>query len=81
MRRCPAVGGDTAATIFIVEDLPAPLGPRNPNASPARTSTSMPSTATSSPNRLVSPRASSSAACDGRASNGAGPVAEDTLRG
>ena len=38
----PEVGGDTAAIIRIVEDLPAPLGPRNPKDSPARTSRSMP---------------------------------------
>ena len=41
----------------MVEDLPAPLGPRKPNASPGRTSTSMPSTAVKSPNRFTSPRA------------------------
>src|SRR3954470_769467 len=45
MRSSPALTGDTAATILIVEDLPAPLGPRKPNASPRRTSTSMPRTA------------------------------------
>ena len=57
MRSSPAVGGETHPTIRIVEDLPAPLGPRKPNASPRRTSTSIPSTAVNSPNRLVSPRA------------------------
>ena len=49
-----AVTGETQPTIRIVEDLPAPLGPRNPKASPRRTSTSMPSTATKSPNRSSS---------------------------
>ncbi len=44
-------------TIRMVDDLPAPLGPRKPNASPERTSTSMPSTAVNSPNRFTSPRA------------------------
>ena len=39
----------TAAIIRIVLDLPAPLGPRNPNASPRCTSTSMPLTASNSP--------------------------------
>jgi hypothetical protein len=53
-RRSPA---RHAATIRIVEDLPAPLGPRKPKASPRRTSTSMPSTATKSPKVLVNPRA------------------------
>jgi len=37
--------GETAAIIRIVEDLPAPFGPRKPNDSPGRTSTSMPLTA------------------------------------
>ena len=41
----------------MVLDLPAPFGPRNPNASPRRTSTSIPLTASKSPNDLRSPRA------------------------
>ena len=41
-RQLAAVTGETAATIRIVEDLPAPLGPRNPNDSPGVTSRSMP---------------------------------------
>ena len=49
--------GDTAAIIRIVEDLPAPLGPRKPKASPRLTATSMPRTASKSPNDLRSPRA------------------------
>ncbi len=53
----PSVTGETQPTIRIVEDLPAPLGPRKPNASPRWTSTSMPSTAVKSPKRFVSPRA------------------------
>ena len=44
--------------IRIVEVLPAPFGPRNPNASPGATAKSMPSTAVKSPNRLTRPRAS-----------------------
>ncbi len=57
-RRWPAVGGDTAPIMRMVELLPAPLGPRNPNASPLPTRTSIPSTAVNAPNRLTSPRAS-----------------------
>ncbi len=34
MDSSPPDGGETAATIRIVEDLPAPLGPRNPKDSP-----------------------------------------------
>src|SRR3954471_2419803 len=47
----------TQPIIRIVEVFPAPLGPRNPNDSPAATSKSTASTATNSPNLLVSPRA------------------------
>src|SRR4051812_16519153 len=56
-RSAPSLTGETAPIIRIVEILPAPLGPRNPKASPARTSKSMPSTAVNDPNRFVSPRA------------------------
>src|SRR3954453_13050205 len=45
MRSSPPVTGDTAAIIRIVEDFPAPFGPRKPKASPRRTSMSMPWTA------------------------------------
>ncbi|GAA2107508.1 hypothetical protein GCM10009802_02640 [Streptomyces synnematoformans] len=41
----PADAGDTQAIMRMVEDLPAPLGPRKPNASPRRTANPMPSTA------------------------------------
>ena len=37
----PAVSGETEPIIFIVELLPAPFGPRNPNASPSWTSKSI----------------------------------------
>src|SRR5881392_1376813 len=57
MRSVPAVGGETQPIMRIVELLPAPFGPRNPNASPVCTSKSMASTATRSPKRLTSPRA------------------------
>ena len=53
----PSLIGETQPIIRIVEVLPAPFGPRNPNDSPGATSKSMASTATNSPNRLVSPRA------------------------
>jgi hypothetical protein len=53
----PPVGGETQPIMRMVELLPAPLGPRKPNASPRRTSTSMPSTAVQAPNRLTRPRA------------------------
>jgi len=42
--------------IRMVEVLPAPFGPRNPNDSPRSMSKSTPSTAMNSPNRLVRPR-------------------------
>ena len=48
--------GLTVVIIFIVDVLPAPLGPRNPNASPLAMSKSTASTATNSSNLLVSPR-------------------------
>ncbi len=57
MRSVPSVGWETQPIIRMVEDLPAPLGPRKPNASPAGTSTSMPATAVKSPKRLTRPRA------------------------
>ena len=57
IRSSPSVTGETQPIIRIVDDLPAPFGPRNPNASPRRTSTSMPSTAVKSPKRLTSLRA------------------------
>ena len=53
--------GDTHPIIRIVDDLPAPFGPRKPNDSPGATSTSIPSTATNSPNRFTSCRALTSA--------------------
>src|SRR5262245_51157802 len=53
----PALGGDTAAIIRIVDDLPAPFGPRKPNDSPGRTSRSLPLTASKEPYDLRSPTA------------------------
>src|SRR4051812_29032408 len=53
----PLVIGETQPIIRIVEVLPAPFGPRNPNDSPRATSKSMASTAVKPPNRLVRPRA------------------------
>src|SRR3977135_1531655 len=57
MRNVPAVGGDTQPIMRMVELLPAPFGPRKPNASPRCTSKSTPSTAMRSPNCFTSPRA------------------------
>ena len=56
----PLVGGETQPIIRIVEDLPAPFGPRKPNASPRYRSKSIPSTAVKLPNFLVRPRARTS---------------------
>src|SRR5215469_9386739 len=53
----PAVGGDTQPIIRMVDDLPAPFGPRKPNASPRLASKSIPSTAVKLPKRLTSPLA------------------------
>src|SRR5215472_7603309 len=53
----PAVGGDTQPIIRMVDDLPAPFGPRKPNASPRCRSKSIPFTAVKLPNRLARPRA------------------------
>ena len=58
----PSVTGETQPIIRIVEVLPAPFGPRKPNASPRATSKSIASTAVNSPNRFVKPRAWISAA-------------------
>src|SRR4029079_10473265 len=55
--RTPLVIGETQPIIRMVEVLPAPFGPRNPNDSPVATSKSTASTAVKSPNVLVSPRA------------------------
>src|SRR5437763_2121516 len=57
----PPVIGDTQPIIRIVELWPAPFGPRKPNASPRRTSKSIPSTARSVPNSLTRLRARISA--------------------
>ena len=57
---CPPEIGETQPIMRIVELLPAPFGPRKPNASPGAISKSMPSTATKSPKRFESARASMS---------------------
>src|ERR1700719_3268102 len=49
----PAVGARNPVIIFIVVDLPAPFGPRNPNTSPAGTLNDTLSTATTGPNFLT----------------------------
>ena len=45
MRALPASGSRKPVSIFMVVDLPAPLGPRKPSTSPCRTRSEMPSTA------------------------------------
>ena len=57
----PSVTGETQPIMRMVELFPAPLGPRNPKASPWATSKSTASTAVNVPNRLVRPRAKISA--------------------
>src|SRR5687768_10241282 len=57
MRNVPSLTGETQPIMRIVELFPAPFGPRKPNASPRRTSRSIPATATRSPKRLTRPRA------------------------
>ena len=52
----PSVGGNSPVSILIVVVLPQPLEPMKPNISPRRIRMVTWSTATKSPNRLVSPR-------------------------
>ena len=52
--RSPSVTGLAQAIIRIVLVLPAPFGPRNPNASAVRTSKSTAFTAVNPPKRFVS---------------------------
>src|SRR5258708_32523022 len=49
----PAVGARKPVIIFMVGDLPAPLGPRKPSASPRGTENDTLSTARMGPNLLV----------------------------
>src|SRR6185295_1225499 len=51
----PASGRRKPVIIFIVVDLPAPLGPRKPRTSPLATLRLRSWTATTAPKRLVSP--------------------------
>ena len=74
--------GETQPIIRIVEVLPAPFGPRNPNDSPGATSKSMASTAVKSPKRLVRPRAWMSAGSEDREdASGAGAPDRSTVSG
>ena len=57
IRSTPPLTGETAPIIRMVEDFPAPFGPRNPKASPFHTSRSIPATASKSPYDFRSPRA------------------------
>src|SRR5437660_5064754 len=52
-RSVPSVTGETQPIMRMVEVFPAPLGPRNPKASPRPTEKSMLSTAPYEPKRLV----------------------------
>src|SRR3546814_14403403 len=56
MRASPAVGRRKPVIIFIVVDLPAPFGPRNPSTSPRATVSDTRSTALMEPNDFVSSR-------------------------
>ena len=49
MRAEPPSGSRKPDSIFMVVDLPAPLGPRKPSTSPGRTLREMPSTARNAP--------------------------------
>jgi hypothetical protein len=51
----PRVGFISVQSMLIVVDLPAPLGPRNPNTSPVATSKSTPRTASTSSKDLTRP--------------------------
>jgi hypothetical protein len=53
MRAVPLVGVTKPASIFIVVDLPAPLGPRKPSTSPLATLKDTSSTAVKAPKRLL----------------------------
>src|SRR5262245_31769674 len=57
-RTAPALGVRNPVTIFIVVDLPAPLGPRKPRTSPLATSKDTPSTALRGPKCFARPRIS-----------------------
>src|SRR5438105_8107943 len=76
----PPDGGETQPIIRIVEDLPAPFGPRKPNASPRYRSKSMPSTAVKPPNRLVRPRARTSTSLEPSGTRSTLPGRSDILR-
>ena len=54
--RAPALGASSPVSMRIAVVLPAPLAPRNPNTSPARTSKVMLSTAVKPPKRRVRSR-------------------------
>src|SRR5215470_10264940 len=66
---CPASGSRTVARIRTAVVLPAPFGPSRPSTLPASGARSMPSSATTWPNRLTSP----CAAIAGSAMAGQGP--------
>ena len=60
----PPSGRSEPVSIFMVVDLPAPFGPRNPRTSPRATEKLIPSTAVNGPNFFTSPSISIIAAAD-----------------
>src|SRR6185503_21058981 len=62
----PPLGWIRPSAIRIVVVLPAPFGPRKPNSSPRSTVRSRPSTAASSPYRLLRPTALIADVTEGR---------------
>ena len=53
---CPELGLASVQSMLMVVDLPAPLGPKNANTSPSKTSKSIRSTAVKLPKRLTNSR-------------------------
>src|SRR5919106_294941 len=76
----PPLGGEVQPIIRMVDVFPAPFGPRKPKASARRTSKSMPSTATRSPNRLLRERALTRGSIDGEPNQGCGRVGSSSSR-
>src|ERR1700689_1112185 len=68
----PAFARVRPSSVRMILVLPAPLGPRKPNAQPLGTCMSMPSSAMRSPKRLVKPLVSMA---------GPSPLAADTSMG
>ena len=62
-RTAPLVGSRKPVIIFMVVDLPAPLGPRKPNTSPRRTEKETLRTAWMGPKRLSKASTSMAGVC------------------